>query len=253
MHPSQTYPRDRTADAWNVLKPLLRKPKSGGRPITHTPQNDPQRHLLSHRIGCQWSMLSKDFPPKSTVFDFFSAGRRSGLWQKLNDGLRVKVRVTAGRKPSPSAAILDSQSVKGAEQGGPTVGARCGQEDRRTQTTCARGHPWHDPRRPRDFRRRSGPRRSRHAPREPLHALWKAANHLGRRRYAGALVAWVKGLRPFDKLHLDIARRSDDAKGFQLVKKRWIVKRTLRHRSGQPPRQRWTQRQLKRQDVAGWR
>ena len=71
--------------------------------------------------------------------------------------------------------------------------------------------------------------------------------------YAGALVAWVKGLRPFDKLHLDIARRSDDAKGFQLVKKRWIVKRTLRHRSGQPPRQRWTQRQLKRQDVAGWR
>ena len=73
-------------------------------------------------------MLPKDFPPKSTVFDDCSAGRRSGLWEKLNDGLRTKVRAADGRKPSPTVAILESQSVKGAEQGGDTVGDDAGKK-----------------------------------------------------------------------------------------------------------------------------
>ena len=73
-------------------------------------------------------MLPKDYPPKSTVFDYFSAWRKSGLWVELNTRLRVKVRVADGRKPSPTAAILDRQSVKGAEQGGEAIGYDAGKK-----------------------------------------------------------------------------------------------------------------------------
>ena len=71
-----------------------------------------------NRTGGQWSLRPKDHPPKTTVIDYFSAWCQSGLWVELNERLRVKVRVAAGRKPSPTAAILDRQSVKGAGQGG---------------------------------------------------------------------------------------------------------------------------------------
>jgi len=81
-----------------------------------------------NRTSCQWSMLPKDYPPKSTVFDYFSAWCKSGLWVELNDRLRVKVRGAAGRKPAPTAAILDSQSVKGAEQGGAAIGYDAGKK-----------------------------------------------------------------------------------------------------------------------------
>ena len=71
MHPSQTYPSDLTDLEWKLLKPLLPKPKPTGRPSEH-----PRRVILNaifylNRTGCQWSMLPKDFPPKSTVFDYF--------------------------------------------------------------------------------------------------------------------------------------------------------------------------------------
>jgi putative transposase len=227
MHSSQTYPSDLTDLEWQLLEPLIPKPKSGGRPITH-----PRRTILNaifylNRTGCQWSMLPKDFPPKSTVFDYFSAWRKSGLWEELNDRLRVKVRVADGRKPSPTAAILDSQSVKGAEQGGKTVGFDAGKKigGRKRHVlvdtlglilgVCVTSAAVQD---------RDG----------AVSLLSKLYLLFGRLQiiwadggYAGALVEWVKGLRPFGKLHLDIVRRSDDAKGFQLVRKRWIVERTF--------------------------
>ena len=106
MHASQTYPSDLTSLEWKLLEPLIPKPKSGGRPIAHTRRAILNAIFYLNRTGCQWSMLPKDFPPKSTVFDYFSAWRKSGLWERLNDQLRVKVRVAEGRKPSPTAAIL---------------------------------------------------------------------------------------------------------------------------------------------------
>lgn len=105
MHPSQTYPSDLTDDQWHILQPLIPKPKLGGRPIIHSRRMILNAIYYVNRSGCQWSMLPKDFPPKSTVFDYFSAWRKSGLWEKLNESLRVKVRVAEGRKPSPTAAI----------------------------------------------------------------------------------------------------------------------------------------------------
>jgi putative transposase len=227
MHPSQTYASDLTDLEWQILEPLIPKPKNGGRPITH-----PRRTILNaifyvNRTGCQWSMLPKDFPPKSTVFGYFSAWRKSGLWEELNDRLRVKVRVAEGRKPSPTAAILDSQSVKGAEQGGESVGYDAGKKiggRKRHVLVDTLGLLLGVGVTSAAVQDRDG----------AVDLLAKLYLFFGRLQiiwadggYAGALVAWVKGLRPFGKLHLDIVRRSDDAKGFQLVRKRWIVERTF--------------------------
>ena len=114
MHPSQTYPSDLTDDEWNIIKPLIAEAKKGGRPIEHSRRMILNAIFFVNRSGCQWSMLPRDFPPKSTVSDSFAAWRKSGLWEGLNHRLRQKVRVAEARKPSPSAAILGSQSVKGA-------------------------------------------------------------------------------------------------------------------------------------------
>jgi putative transposase len=228
MHPSQTYPSDLTDDQWHILQPLIPKPKLGGRPIIHSRRMILNAIYYVNRSGCQWSMLPKDFPPKSTVFDYFSAWRKSALWEKLNESLRVKVRVAEGRKPSPTAAILDSQSVKGAEQGGDTVGYDAGKKiggRKRHLLVDTLGMILGVKVTPASVQDREGAvllLASLYLLFGRLQVIWADGG------YAGALVAWVKGLRPFGKLHLDIVRRSDDAKGFQLVKKRWIVERTFR-------------------------
>ena len=227
MHASQTYDSDLTDHEWKLLEPLVPKPKPGGRPIKHTRRMILNAIFYLNRTGCQWSLLPKDFPPKSTVFDYFSAWRKSGLWVELNDGLREKVRVAEGRKPSPTAAILDSQSVKGAEQGGKAIGYDAGKKigGRKRHIlvdplgmllgVCVTSASVQD---------RDGAvtlLASLYLLFGRLQIIWAGSG------YAGALVAWVKGLRPFGKLHLDIVRRSEDAKGFQLVRKRWIVERTF--------------------------
>ena len=211
MHPSQTDLSDRTDLEWKLLDPLLPKPAPTGRPI-----EQPRRAILNalfylNRTGCQWSMLPKDFPPKSTVFDYFSAGRQSGLWEKLNDGLRIKVRGAEGRKPSPTAAILDSQSVKGAEQGGATVGYDAGKKiggRKRHLLVETLGLILGVKVTPASVQDRAGAvllLASLYLLFGRLQIIWADGGD------AGALVAWVKGLRPFGKLHLDIVRRSDDA------------------------------------------
>ena len=227
MHPSQTYPSDLTDDEWNLLKPLIPKAKSGGRPPKH-----PRRTILNaifylNRSGCQRSMLPKDFSPKSTVFDDFSAWRRSGLWERLNSGLRIKVLVAAGRQPSPTAAILDSQSVKGAEQGGKTVGDDAGKKiggRKRHLLVDTLGLIL-------GLGVTSSAVQDRDGAATLLSGLYLLFGRLqiiwADGGYAGALVEWVKGLRPCGKLHLEVVRRSDHAKGFQLVRKRWIVERTF--------------------------
>jgi len=70
------------------------------------------------KTGCQWGNLPTDFPPYSTVFDYYNQWRKEKVWQRLNDTLRQQVRVAEGRNAQPSAAALDSQSVKTTEKGG---------------------------------------------------------------------------------------------------------------------------------------
>jgi transposase len=114
------YPNSSMTDAqWAVIEPLLPAPGNtggrGGRPEKH-----PRRLMLDAIFyvvtgGVAWAALPHDFPPSKTVYGLFTRWTRAGAWQRLHDGLRDLVRVHEGRDPNPTAAIIDSQSVRGAD------------------------------------------------------------------------------------------------------------------------------------------
>ena len=118
------YPSDLSDREWQLLEPLLPPPKPGGRPITY-----PRREIVNAiryvlRTGCSWRMLPHDLPPWRIVFHYFRTWRRDGSWQRAHDTLHAMLRQAQGRETSPSAAIIDSQSVKTTEKGGPEVTTR---------------------------------------------------------------------------------------------------------------------------------
>jgi putative transposase len=114
----QAYPTDLTDAEWAMVEPLIPPAKSGGRKRTTDVREVLNAIIYLLRTGCAWRMLPHDFPNWNTVYTYFRNWRKDGTWQKLNDALRREVRTQAGREAEPSAAILDSQSVKTTEKGG---------------------------------------------------------------------------------------------------------------------------------------
>jgi putative transposase len=114
----RNYSSDLTDEQWQLIRPLLPPASHVGRPREVCRRQVINAILYVNRTGCQWRQLPRDFPNWRTVYDLFWHWQLWGLWQELHDTLREQVRRAAGRKAKPSAAILDSQSVKTTEVGG---------------------------------------------------------------------------------------------------------------------------------------
>ena len=115
------YPTDMSDGQWQAISRLIPPAKDGGRP-----REVDMRCLLNGifylvRTGCAWRMLPKEYPPWQTVYYYFARFKRDGTWQRIHDVLRTRVRHKSGKHKQPTAAIIDSQSVKTTERGGSMV------------------------------------------------------------------------------------------------------------------------------------
>src|SRR5579863_3110422 len=106
------YVTDLTDREWKQIEDFVPKPKPGGRPITYTRREIVNALFYVLQTGCAWRLLPHDFPPYGTVFHYFSEWRKCRVFEDINTVLRGRVREQAGRNRQPSAAIVDSQSVK---------------------------------------------------------------------------------------------------------------------------------------------
>lgn len=127
------YPSDLSDAEWALVEPLIPPAKRGGRPREVIVREVLNAIFYILSTGCQWRALPKDFPPPTTVWEYLDLWNWDGTLRRIHHALYVEARERAGREASPTIAIIDSQSVKGAEKGGPTLIHRASTPARRSR------------------------------------------------------------------------------------------------------------------------
>ncbi|WP_292528115.1 IS5 family transposase [Methylocystis sp.] len=223
------YPSDLTDAEWELVSPLIPPAKRGGgkRKVDMRQVVNGLMYVLS--TGCQWRAIPKDLPPRSTVYGYFDLWTYDGTIDRLHHALYVKCREAAGREASPTAAVIDSQSVKAAEKGGAGIdphGYDAGKKingKKRHILVDTIGLLLHAIVHPADIQDRDGGvlvLRTLFGKFPFLQKLFADGGYQGpifRKAQKKALPGLVT----------EIVKRSDAAKGFEVLPRRWVVERTF--------------------------
>ena len=137
----ERYPSDLSDAEWAVLAPLMPTARRGGRPRTTDMREVMNAQLYLLRTGCQWRMLPKDFPPHPTVYGYFQEFVQLRIWDHIHAVLLKMLRERLQRNAEPSAAIIDSQSVKSAEKGGCGLIRSASMRPRKSRASSATSPP----------------------------------------------------------------------------------------------------------------
>lgn len=218
------YPSDLSDREWALIAPMLPAAKPGGRPRTTDLRDVVDAIQYIAVSGCQWRMLPKDFPPVSTVRGYFYAWRDQGLWDAINHLLVMATRDLEGREASPTAGVIDSQSVKTTEAGG-VCGYDAGKKTKgrkRHMLTDTIGLMLVLVIQSAGIQDRDG------APEVLRFARFRfpwLRHVFADGGYAGQKLRDI--LKGCGNWTIEIIRRSDTAEGFEILPRRWVVERTF--------------------------